>query len=75
MHGDRFVLVVDAAEGATIRVVDSSDTELGDGSGDVIRLWRALSSGETIRVHQRLGECLSDDALSIDVQASVIHND
>lgn len=57
LEGEKFVVVTEAVAGARIHVFDSSNTELGDGSGNVIALTRALIFGETITVTQSIGEC------------------
>jgi hypothetical protein len=57
VDGDDFVIVLEAVPGATIRVFDSSGTEIGNGSGWVVALTRSLSSGETITAVQEVGNC------------------
>lgn len=53
------MVVTEAVPGARIRVCDDSGTELGDGSGTVIMLNRALIGADTITVVQQLGQCTS----------------
>ncbi len=55
--GDNYVVVSAAVPGARIRVYDSSNTELGDGSGTVIILRRALTGADTVTVTQQVGDC------------------
>ncbi len=57
LEGENYVVVTDAVAGARIHVFDSSNIELGDGSGSVIALNRALLFDETITVTQSIGKC------------------
>jgi hypothetical protein len=57
LEGENYVVVTEAVAGARIHVFDSSNIELGDGSGSVIALNRDLLFGETITVTQSIGEC------------------
>ncbi|MES2674567.1 MAG: hypothetical protein V4660_10020, partial [Pseudomonadota bacterium] len=57
LEGENYVVVTEAVAGARIHVFDSSNNELGDGSGSVIALKRGLLFGETITVTQSIGEC------------------
>lgn len=57
LEGETFVVVTEAVAGARIHVFDSNNIELGDGSGNVIALNRALNFDETITVTQSIGEC------------------
>jgi hypothetical protein len=57
--GARFVIVARSVPGARVMVYDSSGNEIGDGSGTVIVLSRAIIAGETLRVVQRVGQCTS----------------
>lgn len=57
LEGETYVVVTEAVAGARIRVFDSSNIELGDGSGNVIALNRALVFDEMITVTQSIGDC------------------
>ena len=57
LEGENYVVVTEAVAGARIHVFDSSNIELGDGSGNVIALNRALVFDETITVTQSIGDC------------------
>jgi hypothetical protein len=57
LEGEEFVVVTEAVPGARIHVYDSSNKELGDGSGNVIALNRALMYDEQITVTQSIGDC------------------
>jgi hypothetical protein len=57
LEGENYVVVTEAVAGARIHVFDSSNIELGDGSGNVIALNRALIFDEIITVTQSIGEC------------------
>jgi hypothetical protein len=57
--GNNYVVVIDAVPGARIRVYDAANIEIGDGSGTVIILTRALTGADTITVVQQIGECTS----------------
>ncbi|MEJ7602894.1 MAG: hypothetical protein WKG01_33710 [Kofleriaceae bacterium] len=57
--GNRYVVVNIAVPGARVRVYDASGTEIGDGSGSIIWLSRALVAGDEITVVQQIGECTS----------------
>lgn len=57
--GNKFVIVARAVPGARIMVYDAAGNEIGDGSGTVIRLRRAIAAGETLSVVQRVGQCSS----------------
>jgi hypothetical protein len=59
LAGTTFVVVWQAIPGARIRVYDASSTEIGDGSGDIIVLSRALTSSDVLTVVQQVGECTS----------------
>ena len=51
------MVITEAVPGARIHVYDSANKELGDGSGNVIALNRALIYGEQITVTQSIGDC------------------
>lgn len=57
LEGEDYVVVTEAVAGARIHVFDESNNELGDGSGSVIALNRALVANETITVTQAIGDC------------------
>lgn len=57
--GQNFVVVNDSVPGARIRVYDAANDELGDGSGTVVLLSRALTDADVITVVQQVGECTS----------------
>jgi hypothetical protein len=66
--GADHIVMAEWVPGARIIVIAGS-TEIGDGSGTIITLSRALVAGETIRVVQRLGEnCTSFNAHIITVR-------
>lgn len=65
--GQTFVIVTDAVPGARIRVYDASNNELGDGSGSVIWLTRALTSSDTLTVVQQVGKCTSRQGYRVKV--------
>lgn len=68
LEGEDYVVVTEAVPGARIQVYDSSNNELGDGSGNIIALNRALVFNETITVTQSLGECKSRFAYKVKVR-------
>lgn len=57
--GDMYVVVTESVPGARIRIYDSGGIELGDGSGTIIVLNRALTGADTITVVQQVGQCTS----------------
>lgn len=59
LAGDTYVVVTQSVPGARIRVYDGGGIEIGDGSGSVIMLTRALTGADTITVVQQLGDCTS----------------
>lgn len=66
-EGDTQVFVTESVPGARIRIFVGSD-EIGDGSGNLIALERALIRGETLVVTQVLSDCFSRLAYTITVQ-------
>ncbi len=68
LEGEDFVTVTQAVAGARIHVFDASNTELGDGSGNVIALNRALIFDETISVTQSIDECEGKYAYKVKVR-------
>jgi hypothetical protein len=67
LPGEDFVRVEDAVFGARVRIYDESGNELGDGTGSVIALSRALVDGESINAVQQAGDCISSLAFQIEV--------
>jgi hypothetical protein len=59
IRGATFVIVSRSVPGARIMVYDSRRNEIGDGSGTVIMLNRAIIGSETLTVVQRVGQCTS----------------
>ncbi len=55
--GATFVSVLDSMPGARIRIWDAAGDELGDGSGPVIFLRRAVVAGDELIAVQDSGEC------------------
>jgi outer membrane protein assembly factor BamB len=58
LPGDTQIVVTSHIPGARILVFAGAE-EVGDSSGDVINLKRALVNGETVKVMQKLGDCVS----------------
>lgn len=69
--GQRAVIVAEAVPGARVRVWDnaSPNLELGDGSGGVIGLNRALAGNEVVTVNQQVGSCVSQQGYQVTVRA------
>jgi hypothetical protein len=67
LPGETFVRVLQPLLGATVRIFDEDNNELGDGTGSVIDLNRALTDGELIFVVQQIGDCISSQAFQIEV--------
>jgi hypothetical protein len=57
--GSRFVVVTESVPGARVRVYDAASKEIGDGSGTVIVLTRAITGTDTLTVVQQVGKCTS----------------
>ena len=55
----------ESVPGARTRVYDDDGDELGDGSGTVIMLKRAINVGDVITAVQQLGECTSRTAVRV----------
>jgi hypothetical protein len=55
--GNTFVIVAQSQPGARVMIYDSGDNEIGDGSGTVVPLNRAIVAGEELTAVQRIGEC------------------
>ncbi len=58
LPGDTQVVVTEHIPGANILVFAGAE-EIGDSSGNVINLSRAINNGEIIKVMQKLGKCVS----------------
>ena len=63
--GDTAVHVTSAVPGAQILVYDASLDEIGDGSGALVGLTRAVVNGDILTVIQKLGECTSANAYQV----------
>ncbi|NTX53512.1 hypothetical protein [Myxococcus sp. CA039A] len=68
LAGTNFVIVSQAVPGARIRVYDSTNKEIGDGSGNVILLSRDLVATDILTVVQQVGKCTSGTAYRISVR-------
>lgn len=66
--GNRHVVVTESVPGARVRVYDDSGDELGDGSGTVITLKRALIGTDILTVVQQVGGCTSSKAYRVSVR-------
>ena len=58
----------ESVPGARIRVYDDDSDELGDGSGTVIMLKRAIIVVDVITAVQQLGECTSRTGVRVSVR-------
>jgi hypothetical protein len=68
--GAMFVIVARSVPGARVMVYDERRNEIGDGSGTVILLSRALVANEQLVVVQRVGQCTSQFAYVVRVSGS-----
>lgn len=68
LEGEDYVIVTEAVAGARIQVYDAGNNELGDSSGSIIALNRALIYNETISVTQSIAECKSRFAYKVKVR-------
>jgi len=68
--GNNFVVVWQAIPGARIHVYDAASIEIGDGSGDIIWLSRALTASDVLTVVQQVGECTSKAGYRISVRGN-----
>lgn len=66
--GNNFVVVAQSVPGARIRVYDGIGKEIGDGSGTVIMLSRAITGADTLVIVQQLGECTSKTGYKVSVR-------
>jgi hypothetical protein len=57
--GATFVAVLESVPGARVRIYDAGNIEIGDGSGTVIVLSRAVVAGDVLTAIQQIGECTS----------------
>jgi hypothetical protein len=57
--GATFVVVLQSVPGARVHIFDSGGTEIGDGSGTVIPLSRAVVGGDVLTAVQQIGDCTS----------------
>lgn len=68
LPGKDFVTVIETLLGSRVRIYDESENELGDGTGSVIVLTRALTDGELVSVTQQIGDCISRQAYEYEVR-------
>ena len=66
--GRDWVVVTSAVPGARIRVYDDADDELGDSSGTIIMLKRAITGVDILTVTQQVGECTSSTGYRVSVR-------
>ncbi len=66
--GNNYVVVDVSVPGARIHVYDDTGVELGDGSGTVIMLRRALTGTDILMVVQQLGQCTSSTGYRVNVR-------
>lgn len=66
--GQTFVVVTRAVPGATIRVYDATNDELGDGAGTVVVLKRAITGTDTLTAVQQVGRCTSSTGYRVSVR-------
>lgn len=66
--GQTFVIVTESIPGARVRVYDATDDELGDGSGTVIQLKRAITGADTLTVVQQVGDCMGKRGYLVSVR-------
>lgn len=69
--GDTWVTVTSAVPGARIRVYDGSLTEIGDGSGDRIYLYRPILPGDVLLVVQEVGGCEGSTGWQVEAECIV----
>jgi hypothetical protein len=65
--GATFVSVLESVPGARVRIYDAGNVELGDGSGTVIVLSRAIVAGDVLTAVQQIGECRSRSGYQVRV--------
>lgn len=66
--GRDWVVVTSAVPGARIRVYDDTGDELGDSSGTIIMLKRAITGVDILTVTQQVGECTSSTGYRVSVR-------
>ncbi|MES1240618.1 MAG: hypothetical protein ABUT39_03270 [Acidobacteriota bacterium] len=66
--GQNYVVVTESVPGARIHVYDSGNVELGDGSGTVILLKRAITGADVLTVVQQVGKCTSKSGYRVSVR-------
>jgi len=65
-RGDTSVRLHTFVPGGRVQVY-ADGVKIGDGSGPVVQLTRAVRGGETLRVVQKVGDCTSSQILPLDV--------
>ena len=65
---DTHVVLTESVPGARIRVYDASGVELGDGSGTVIALSRAVNGTDNLTIAQSVGKCTSELGFQVNVR-------
>lgn len=63
--GDTTITVTVAIAGARILVFDNNGYEIGDSSGAVIALSRAIVAGDVLTVVQKVGDCISKEGYRV----------
>lgn len=63
--GNSHVNVLDAIPGARILVFDAGGAEIGDGSGVIVVLNRAIVAGDVLTVVQKVGDCISTNGYRV----------
>ncbi len=67
--GTNYVIVSQSVPGARIKIYDGAGAEIGDGSGTVIVLRRAITNTDTLTVVQQVGECTSKNGYRVSVRS------
>jgi len=67
INGDTWVVVTESVPSARIHIYDANGIEIGDGSGTVITLTRAVMAGEFLTAVQQVGECTGRTGYRIQV--------
>jgi hypothetical protein len=65
--GATYVVVLESVPGARVHIYDASAAEIGDGSGTVIPLSRAVVAGDQLTAVQQIGECTSRNGYRVTV--------
>lgn len=65
--GATYVVVLESVPGARVHIFDASAAELGDGSGTIITLSRAIVGGDQLTAVQQIGECTSRNGYQVTV--------